>query len=96
MKKYKNRYLRKISNAINIAYLSTAILWGYATYYFCEDWEELKQDYLYGEISQEEYLSESKKFTEKEEEVFKMLSIGFGSIFTSDVLFTIFFDEKEF
>ena len=60
MKKYKDRYLRKISNSISVAYLFIAILWGIATFSFQNAREELNEDFMEGEISKEEYLQEQK------------------------------------
>lgn len=95
MNKYQDRHLQKINNAINIAYLTTAILWGVATCSFTLDRKELNQDYASGEISKEEFLQQSKEFSLKEESFFKDLAISLGVIFTSDVSFELLTRDKE-
>ncbi len=89
MKKYKDRYLRKIARAINIAYLSTAIFCGYATFTLLEERNDLKQSYNENEISYEEFMEKSFEATEREEDVFKMIAIGFGVIVASDIAFEL-------
>lgn len=95
MKQYKNRYLRKISNAINVAYLSTAILWGFATFNFSNGRAQLNKTYSNGELSREEYLAESMKFTEQEKDVFSKLSLGLLVTFGCDVTMLAATFDKE-
>lgn len=85
MKKYKDRYLRKIAKAINIAYLSTAIFCGYATFTLLGERDDLKQSFKENELSYEEFIDKSLVATEREEEVFKMIATGLGVVVASDV-----------
>ena len=96
MKKYKYRYLRKISTTIRIAYLTTAILWGIATYKFCDRREQLKKDYNSKEITHKEYIEQGIKFSKQEEMVFKQLSATLGLIFIGDCTFGAFEEGREY
>ena len=96
MKKYKDRYLRKISNSIRVAYLFIAILWGIATFSFQNEREELDEDFIEGEISKKEYLQECMKFSEDEENLFKTLFTYLGVVAVSDVVFSLLTKDKEF
>ena len=95
MKKYQDRHLRKINNAINVAYLTTAILWGVATCTFNGDRSDLKKELDAGKISHEQYISKCSEFSDKEESFFKDLAIGLGVIFASDVAFELYTRDKE-
>jgi hypothetical protein len=96
MKKYKYRYLKKISTGITIAYLSTAILCGFVGCGSYLEKENLKEKYLNGNISHQHYLSEITEFNEREEQIFKLLGVGFGITFVTDVSFGIISRDKEY
>ena len=93
MKKYKDRFLRKISTAINVTYLITAIMWGLGTFSFANSRAELKEDYEEGEMSQEEFIEENMEFTKKEEKFFGMLSTVAAVDLAADVAF--YFGTKD-
>ena len=95
MKKYKDRYLRKIAKAINIAYLATAIFCGYATYELNEERKDLKENYSNDQISYDEFLEKSQQASEREEEVFKFISICFGVTSVSDIAFQFATKDKD-
>ena len=86
MKKYKDRIIRKVSKAINIAYLSTAILWGSATIGFSIQRDYLKDKYTNNEITHEEYLDKSMEFSDKEQFIFKSLTTSLVTTFLADLV----------
>ena len=92
MKKYKDRFLRKISKAISVAYLIVAILWGLATYSFLNEREELREDLEGGELTREEFLEKSMEFSEREEKMFGLLTAAFAVNTVSD--FALYFATK--
>ena len=92
MKKYKDRFLRKISNAINVAYLFVAILWGLSTYIFSNDRAELKVDFETGEMTHEEFIDKSKEFSQKEEKMFGFLFSALAINTASDM--ALYFGTK--
>lgn len=96
MRRYKNRYLKKIACAINAAYLTTAILCGFAMCEFDSDRKDLKNEYESKQISKQEFFEESTKHSQKEEEVFKLLAIGFGITFGADVALGFATKDKEY
>lgn len=87
MKKYKDRFLRKISKAINVAYLFVAILWGLATCTFLKDRAELKDDFNSGELTHEEFIQKGMEFSQKEERVFGLLTTAFAVNTVADIAF---------
>ena len=87
MKKYKDRYLRKISRAIGVVYLLTAISWGFSACSFTNQRNELKEDFNSGELTREEYLQECMKFSEKEEDMFFFLTSVFVGNTAVDLAF---------
>lgn len=95
MKKYKNRHIRRIVKGIKIAYLTTSILWGLSTCSSNSHRQELKNEYANGEVSKENYIAQSMKFSEKEENLFKAIGIGFGITFVSDVILTMVGGDDE-
>lgn len=95
MRKYSKRHLRRISKIINIAYLTTAILWGLSTCSSNSHRQELKNEYTNGEVSKENYIAQSMKFSEEEENLFKAIGIGFGITFVSDVILTMVGGDDE-
>ena len=96
MRHYKDRYLRKISHGISVAYLVVAMLWGISTYTLQKNRNELKKDFNEGEISKEEFLQQSMEFSKDEEKVFKSLFLSFCSINVSDIAFAFLTKDKEF
>ena len=85
MKKYRDRITRRIAKVVNVAYLTTAILWGLATIGFAVQRENVKEEYIANKISRDEYLETCMQFTEKEEIVFKVLTMSFVATFVVDV-----------
>lgn len=96
MKKYKYRHLKKIANGITIAYLSSAIAFGSIGCASTIKKENLKQDYIEGNISHEYYMAKAREFNKRDEEIFKLLGIGFGLTFATDVAFGIISEGKEY
>lgn len=96
MKKFKDRYLRKLSHVFDVAYLFTAIIWGIATFSFQNDRADLKEEYNLGEISKEEYLDESMKFSQKEEDFFKGLFVSLSTITVADLAFQFATKDKDY
>ena len=96
MKKYRYRYLKRLSTGISVTYLSTAILWGIAGFSCHMKREELKDRYLDGSISHECYIEEGMKFSQKEEKIFKCIGAGFGLSFLADISFNIASMGKEY
>ena len=95
MKKYQNRHLRKINNAINVAYLTTAILSVWAGCALYAERMDLQESYNLGEISKQVFLAQSQAFSAKEEAVFKDIANALGCIFASDVAFEILTRDRE-
>lgn len=85
MNKYKDRHLKRMIKAVNIAYLTTAILWGTATLGFSIERQNLKEDYSNNEITREEFLEKSMEFTDTEEIVFGTLTMALSTIFLTDL-----------
>ena len=96
MKKYKDRYLKKISAGITIAYLSSAIICGAIGCTSSIKKDNLKEKYLDGDISHEYYISKVTEFNDREEKIFRFLGIGFGLTFITDVSFGIASINKEY
>ena len=96
MKSYKYRNWRKISKIVSIAYLTTAICWGIAGCGYHIQREQLKDEYRDGDISHQQYITKSREFGEKEENIFKCLGIGFGLTFATDMACMIAGKDKEY
>ena len=95
MKKYKNIILKKISTALNIAYITTVVLWSTATFSFSLQRQDLKEDYKNNELTREEYLEKCKEFSQKEEGVFKTLTATLMGTFATDCVVSFVENEQE-
>ena len=58
--------------------------------------DKLKHEYLDGNISHKDYITESFKFGEKEEKVFRGLAVGIGLTFATDVGLSIIGHKEEY